>query len=392
VPWKVSHPVNERMHFVTRLENGERMTDLCQEYGISRKTGYKFWERFKEKGPQGLVDASRAPRRVARRTPAQLQELIVAARRAHPTWGGRKLKKVLERQHDGLVLPSSSTVSDILRRHGLVVERRRQRRTAEAKRSLTVPQTPNEVWAVDYKGQFRLGNGKYCYPLTATEVHSRFLLAVQALEGTDDEEARQTFHEVFKEHGLPRIIRSDNGTPFASSGLAGLTKLSAWWLRLGIAHQRTQPAHPEQNGQHERMHRTLKAETTRPAGTNALQQQERFDDFRREFNEVRPHEALGLKTPAQAHQPSERRMPDHLPEPAYPLHDDVLVVGRHGHVRLPRHRSVFLSQALAGQAVGLREEEDGRWLVTFTTLDLGHYDPRTGRLEPLAAEIHSPRS
>lgn len=394
MPWKVSHPVSERMRFVVRLQNGERMTDLCQEYGISRKTGYKFWERFKDRGPVGLIDESRAPRRVVRKTPAAIEELIVTARQAHPNWGGRTLKAVLERQQPGLVLPSAGTVSDILKRRGLVTGRSRPRRPArrpgEGKPFLTVPDAPNEVWAVDYKGQFRLGNGKYCYPLTATDLHSRFLLAVQALESTDDEGARETFTEIFREHGLPLIIRSDNGSPFASTGLAGLTRLSAWWLRLGITHQRTQPAHPQQNGQHERMHRTLKAETTRPAGQNPLQQQERFDDFRREFNEVRPHQALDMKTPAEVHRPSERQLPDPLPEPEYPLHDDVLLVGSEGHIRLPRSRQVFLSKALVGQSVGVREQDDGRWLVTFATLDLGTFDPQVCGFEPLPADSHSP--
>lgn len=391
MPWKVTQPVNERMRFVVRLENGERMTDLCQEYGISRKTGYKFWERFKERGPAGLADESRAPKRVPRRTAAEIEQLIVKTRKARPNWGGRTIKAVLERRQPGLVLPAPTTIGDILKRHGLVTSSKRRREAGEPKRGpLTVPEAPNQVWAVDYKGQFRLGNGRYCYPLTATDVHSRFVLAVQALEGTDEEGARQCFEEIFREHGLPQIIRSDNGSPFASTGLAGLTRLSAWWLRLGIAHQRIQPAHPEQNGQHERMHRTLKAETTRPAGKNPLQQQERFDQFRREFNEVRPHQSLGMKTPADVHRPSERRLPEPLPELEYPLHDDVLVVGREGHIRLPRCRSVFLSKALAGQPVGLREQEDGRWLVTFITLDLGLYDPRGHRrFEPLPRDVHS---
>jgi putative transposase len=239
------------------------------------------------------------------------------------------------------------------------------------------------VWAADYKGQFRLGNREYCYPLTATDLHSRLILAVEALDGTDEEQAREVFEETFTKYGLPSVIRTDNGTPFASAGaLAGLTRLSAYWLRLGIRHERTEPAHPEQNGCHERMHRTLKAETTRPARNNLLQQQERFDEFQREFNEERPHDALEMKRPAEIYRPSERRLPRPLPEPAYPLHDDVLTVSRAGHIRLPRGRQVFLSYALVQQQVGLREEADGRWLVTFASLDLGHYDPRTGRFDP----------
>jgi transposase InsO family protein len=379
--------MNERMQFVARLAKGERMTDLCQEMGISRKTGYKFWQRYQKLGVRGLEDASRAPKRVARRTAEAVEQLLEKTRVKHPTWGGRKIKQVLGNANPGLQLPAGSTICAILRRRGLVQPRRRRRQPERYNGALTQPQAPNHVWAADYKGQFRLGNGQYCYPLTATDLCSRFLLTTEALEGTDDDSARQVFHEVFEEYGLPTIIRTDNGTPFASQGLAGLTKLSAWWLRLGIKHERTEPAHPQQNGSHERMHRTLKAETTRPAGQNSLQQQERFDAFRREFNEERPHEALEMKRPADVYQASQRRLPATLPELTYPLHDDVLMITGCGHVRLPRGRLCFVSRALAAQPVGLREEEDGRWIVTFVNLDLGRYDPRTGALEPTSRAL-----
>ena len=382
MPWKVSHLMNERMEFVTRLSKGERMTDLCEELGISRKTGYKFWRRYQEQGVGGLEDASRAPKRVARRTNAAVEELLVKARKRHTNWGGKKLKDILEYKQPGLKLPSVSTIAAILKRRGLVEGRKRRRRPELYGGALTQPQSPNEVWGVDYKGQFRMGNGRYCYPLTASDLCSRYLLVTEALDGTDEESARPVFEQAFAEYGLPAVIRTDNGSPFASQGLAGLTKLSAWWLRLGINHQRTEPAHPEQNGCHERMHRTLKAETTRPAGQNSLQQQERFDAFRHEFNEERPHEALEMKRPAQLYRPSETPLPATLPDLAYPLHDDVLEVTRAGHIRLPGGRQCFLSYALARQLVGLREGADGRWLVTYVALDLGAYDPRRGEFEP----------
>jgi transposase InsO family protein len=372
------------MDLVLRLGKGEGMTELCQEFGISRKTGYKFWQRYQEQGARGLEDASRAPKRVARKTTGEMEQVLVEARKAHPSWGGRKLKDVLER-NEGVKLPSAGTIAAVLKRHGLVTGRKRRRWPQRYGGALTQPQAPNEVWGVDYKGQFRLGNGQYCYPLTATDLCSRYLLTTEALEGTDDASAREVFEEVFREYGLPAVIRSDNGVPFASQGLAGLTKLSAWWLRLGIKHQRIEPAHPEQNGCHERMHRTLKAETTRPARHNSLQQQERFDEFRQEFNAERPHEALEMKRPAEVYRPSERRLPATLPEVTYPLHDDVLMVSRGGHVRVPRGRHVFLAYALAGQPVGIREQADGRWLVTFVNLDLGAYDARTGSFEPAIA-------
>jgi transposase InsO family protein len=376
--------MTERMVFVTRLAKGERMVDLCREFGISRKTGYKFWERYQREGLPALSDQSRARKRIAHKTPEAIEQLLVEARKTHTSWGGRKLKEVLEREHPGVMLPSAGTIAGILKRHGLVQARKRRRYPAKQREALTTPEAPNEVWAADYKGQFRLGNREYCYPLTATDLHSRFILAVDALDSTDEEQARVTFEDVFAKYGLPLVIRTDNGTPFASAqSLWGLTRLSAFWLRLGIKHERIEPAHPEQNGQHERMHRTLKAETTRPARSNLMQQQERFDEFRREFNEKRPHEALAMKRPAEVYRPSDRRLPNPLPELDYRLHDDVLTVGSNGHIRLPRGRQVFLSNALAHQTVGLRENDDGRWLVTFASLDLGIYDPRTASFDPI---------
>jgi putative transposase len=235
---------------------------------------------------------------------------------------------------------------------------------------------------VDYKGQFRLGNREYCYPLTTSDLFSRFLLTLESLDATDGEQARPVFEDAFRLYGLPLEIRSDNGPPFASKGLFGLSRLSVWWMRLGITHQRIQPGHPEQNGQHERMHRTLKAETTRPAKETSLQQQERFDAFREEYNNDRPHESLGGKTPASIYKPSARPFPEKLPEPTYPLHDDVLRVDRSGHIRMTMSRQAFVSEALAGQLVGLREQDDGLWLVSFLDKDLGHYAPKQGHFKP----------
>jgi transposase InsO family protein len=272
-----------------------------------------------------------------------------------------------------------------MKREGLVEPRRRRSGQRRHSAGLTTPDRPNDVWCADFKGEFRLGNGRYCYPLTITDQLSRFLVACEARESTRVEQAREVFEEAFRTYGLPSVIRSDNGTPFASTGLAGLSKLSAWWLRLGVAPERIEPAHPEQNGQHERMHRTLKRETTRPAGRNELEQQERFDRFVEEFNQERPHEALGLKPPASVYTPSVRPFPSKMPEPNYPLHDDVCVVTGAGHISLGgRGNQFFLSLALAGQPVGIREEEDGRWLVSFMSIDLAHIDRRNRRVEPIA--------
>ncbi len=347
------------------------MGDLCREYGISRKTGHKIKARFEQLGTAGLFDESRAPKHVPHKTRPEVEALVVAERRRHPTWGAKKLKDVLERRL-GHALPAASTLGDILTRQGLIEPRKRRSRHTPTPTGLRVAHAPNDIWCVDYKGQFRLGDKSYCYPLTVTDQVSRFL-ACEGMPAISDGAAREAFHEIFRAYGLPTVMRSDNGTPFASVGLAGLTRLSAYWLRLGIVLERIRPAHPEENGRHERMHRTLKKETARPAQRNMLCQQERFDAFREEFNNERPHEALGMKRPAEIYVPSSRRYPTKLPDLSYPAHDDAVAVDRWGQIRIGR-RKVHLSTALAGQRVGIREENDGRWLVSFVDLDLGHVD------------------
>lgn len=383
MPWRETCRVNERMSFICRLRAGERMADLCREFQISRKTGYALKKRFEERGAEALLDQSRAPRAIPHRTPEATRGLILAARREHPTWGPKKLKAWLSRKHAGVRFPAVSTIGEILKKAGLVKERKRRAGRKAKPTDLRVAASPNELWCADFKGQFQLGNGRYCYPLTITDAYSRYLIACVALEGTAGGPAQVVFEEAFRRHGLPMAIRTDNGSPFASTGLGGLTALSAWWLRLGVEPERIEPGHPEQNGQHERMHRTLKAETTRPAGRTMLQQQERFDAFVAEFNEERPHEALGQATPGSLYESSDRSLERALELGAYPHHDYVLPVSSSGSVWvrnriLPKQRCVYLAQHLAGYEVGLREEPDGRWLVTFMDLDLGHLDPDVG--------------
>lgn len=372
------------MKFVSRLESGERMTDLCAEYEISRKTGHKIWNRYRELGVQGLFDQSRKPRSSPKRTPPELIEIIVEARRQHPTWGPRKLKAMLEKQV-GNEMPTSSTIGRVLQQRGLASPRKRRREPVVSRPTgLREASAPNEVWCADYKGQFRLGDQSYCYPLTISDQYSRFLLACDGMGAISEGAARETFADVFRQYGLPTVIRTDNGAPFASSGLGGLTRLSAYWLSLGIEHERTRPAHPEENGRHERMHRTLKQETTRPARSNLLQQQERFESFLVEYNEKRPHEALDMQPPASVYRPSEKLLPNPLPLPTYPLHDDTIVVTRSGGIRLPRLGHIHLSSALAGYQVGIREDSDGRWLVSFAKLDLCIID-KNRNLNPIAS-------
>jgi putative transposase len=374
------------MQFLARLQAGERMTDLCREFGISRKTGYKLQARFEAVGNAALVDASRAPKRIANRTSSEMRELLVSARRKHPTWGPRKLRAWLLHKQPGLMLPAASTIGDLLKREGLVERRSHRRRTPPWAGGRSEPQGPNELWCADYKGQFRLGNSQYCYPLTITDRFSRFLLGCEALESIETSSAQATFEAVFREHGLPRCIRTDNGAPFASRGLHGLTRLSAWWLRLGIHHERIEPAHPEQNGQHERMHLVLKQQTTRPAAPTLLQQQERFDQFIDEYNVERPHEALGQTPPAHHHTRSSRCYPNRLPELTYPLHDRTCILSPGGHLKMGGRSGVyFLSTALAGEPVGLREIDDRVWLVSYAEHDLGEIDERQHRFKPADA-------
>lgn len=369
MPWKSSTPMDLRREFMERVLRGERVTDLCREYGISRKTGDKFKQRFKRMGLAGLEDQSRAPRVIPHRTPAEMVELLLAEKQRYPTWGPKKLKEILERRLQR-PFPAASTISEILCKHGFVQRRGRRKPKTPSPTPLRTASAPNDLWCIDYKGQFRLGDGTLCYPLTITDQFSRFILCCDGMGKIADADAREACEETFRTYGLPAAIRSDNGTPFASTGLAGLSKLSVYWMRLGIECERIRPAHPEENGQHERMHRTLKFETTRPARSNLLQQQERFDAFVSEFNYERPHEALEMKRPADVHHPSPRTYPTSLPEPTYPTHDDVLRVSRFGEIQLVG-RARHLTRALAGQLVGVRELRDGGWLVSFMHLDLG---------------------
>lgn len=374
MPWTGRTPVDLRIEFIARLKKGERMTDLCRDYGISRKTGHKLQKRYEQLGAYGLVDQSRAPHSIPHKTPPEVAELVVTERRRHPNWGPKKLKDVLEKRL-GRELPSASTIGTMLAKRGLITPRKLRPRRSPHPTMLHAARQPNDIWCIDYKGQFRLGDRSYCYPLTVTDQFSRFILGCDAMARIDQEQARESMTLLFRQYGLPRFMRSDNGAPFASTGLAGLSKLSVFWMRLGIIPERIRPAHPEQNGRHERMHRTLKRETTRPARSNLLQQQQSFDAFVLEFNTERPHEALAMKRPAELYTSSSRSLPARLPEPQYPTHDDVVTVAQNGFIKLPGRRGrPYLSEALAGQPIGIQELDDGRWLATFIDLDLGFFE------------------
>jgi transposase InsO family protein len=374
--------MDERLQFVARRLAGEPMVELCREFGISRKTGYKIFDRYQESGLEALTDRSRRPWRYANQLPSQVESAILTMKREKPHWGARKIRERLLRRFSCEVrIPARSTIHAVLDRHGLVERRGRQRHRAQGT-PLSVGQSPNDLWCTDYKGEFRLGNKKYCYPLTVTDHASRYLLLCEALESTCESLAFTAFARLFQERGLPRSIRSDNGVPFASpNSLFQLSKLSVWWLRLGITIERIRPGHPQQNGRHERMHLTLKNETTRPAGANSLQQQSKFDDFREEFNNERPHQALDMKCPAEIYTPSLRPYRG-LPELAYPFHDTTIQVTCCGRICLHRKKINF-STVFAGQAVGLKEVDEGIWLVSFMDYDLGYVDLEERTLQPL---------
>jgi transposase InsO family protein len=357
--------MEERLRFVARLLDGEGMSDVCRAFGISRKTGYKIFNRYKEDGLEALCDRSRRPVRHANQLPDQVERLIVSLKRDKPHWGARKIRELLVRKLAGDVrIPAKSTVHAVLDRHGLVKRARQRRRFKAEGTELSSAATPNDLWCADFKGEFKLGNGRYCYPLTVTDQASRYVLACEALSSTKEAPVIDTFVRLFRDRGLPGAIRSDNGLPFASpNGLYNLSKLSVWWLRLGIAIERIKPGHPQQNGRHERMHLTLKKETTRPPGMNSLQQQASFDSFVTEFNTERPHEALAMKCPAEVYTPSAKPY-DGLPELEYPFHDKDILVTACGRICMMR-KKINVSTVLAGQRLGLKEVEDGIWLVSF---------------------------
>jgi len=374
--------MDERLRFVSRLLDGEAMTEVCREFGISRKTGYKIFDRYKATGLEALTDRSRRPVRYANQLPAQIESLIVAFKREKPHWGARKIRELLVRRLDGDVrVPAKSTIHAVLHRNGLVKPLGRPRSRATGT-GLSTGARPNDLWCADFKGEFKLGDGRYCYPLTVTDHASRYLLLCEALESTREAPAITAFEQLFQERGLPAAIRSDNGVPFASpNGLYGLSKLSVWWLRLGISIERIKPGHPQQNGRHERMHLTLKKETTKPAGMNSLQQQARFDAFVEEFNTERPHEALGMKRPADVYSASPRPYRG-LPDLTYPLHDREAVVTACGRICMHR-KKINVSLVLAGQRLGIKEVDEGIWLVSFMHYDLGFIDLEQKTLQPL---------
>lgn len=381
MPWSQTSPMDQKTQFIADyLRDCLSITELCDLYTVSRKTGYKWIERYLERGPQGLEDRSRRPQSSPNHTPEQIVQALLELRRRHPTWGARKLLTILAQREPRWALPHRSTVCDILSRHGMVPKRRQRRAIGHPGKPTSLILAPNDLWCADYKGQFKTRDGLYCYPLTVTDGYSRFLLQCQGLFSTSVADAKPVFRRLFKEYGLPLRIRTDNGVPFATNTLARLSTLSAWWVRLGVMPELIEPGKPQQNGRHERMHRTLKAETTRPAAGSLAAQQRKFNRFRREFNFERPHEALDMHTPASYYSASVRSMPDRIPPLEYPDRFEVRYVSYNGGMRW-RKDWVNVSIVCAGEYVGLEEIDNGIWNVYFGSMKLGRLLERHMRIE-----------
>ena len=381
MPWSQTSPMDQRTQFIAEyLRETLSVTELCDLYRVSRKTAYKWIDRYLRHGPAGLQEHSRRPQHSPNQTAEDIVEALLQARRRHPSWGGKKLLALLHKRHPSWDLPHRSTVCDILKRHGMVPHTRHRRRIGHPGKPTSLILAPNDLWSADFKGQFKTGNGRYCYPLTVADGFSRYLLGCQGLTSTAVDEAKPVFTRLFKEYGLPTRIRTDNGVPFATNTLARLSRLSAWWVRLGILPEFIEPGNPQHNGRHERMHRTLKAETTRPAAGSLAAQQRRFNAFREEFNHERPHEALDQQTPASYYRPSTREMPSTVPPLEYPDRYEVRYVSANGGIRWNRDW-VNVSIVCVGEYVGLEEIDNGIWNVYFGPLKLGRLIERHMRIE-----------
>lgn len=370
MPWKETNVVDQREAFVRDwMKRRDEMTALCERYGISRKTGYKWVRRFIDGGKAGLVDRSRRPHHIVHAVSDDVAQTVIELKKRFPRFGPRKLRTWLTTNEPDFHWPAASTIGELLKKHGLVTKRRRRRRTPRSTQPLSAPTEPNVVWGGDFKGCFRVA-GSYCHPLTISDLYSRYFLRVQAMEGERHDPVKEVFESAFREYGLPLRIRTDNGSPFASRSVGGLSRLSVWWVKLGIIPERIDPGHPEQNGRHERLHRTLKEHTAKPPRPSLESQQDAFDNFQIHYNEERPHESLGQHTPASCYMPSTRPFPDRLEEPEYPGDFELRRVKPNGYVSWHANE-VGLSQILKYETVGFEPISDGRWQLWFGPIYLG---------------------
>jgi len=387
MPWSQTSPMDQRTQFIADfLRETLSVTELCDLYRVSRKTGYKWINRYLRHGPVGLTEHSRRPACSPNATPEEIVQVFLEVRRRHPSWGAKKLLTIVHKRHPRWDLPGRSTVCDILSRHGMVPKKRNRRRIGHPGKPTSAILAPNDTWCADFKGQFKTGDGIYCYPLTVTDGYSRYLLGCQGLLTTAVKEAKPVFTRLFKEFGLPARIRTDNGVPFATNTLARLSSLSAWWVRLGVLPELIEPSKPQQNGRHERMHKTLKAEATKPPAGNIQAQQRKFNRFREEFNQERPHEALDQQTPGSLYVPSSRQMPNKLPPLEYPDRFEVRYVSANGGIRW-NNGWLNVSIVCVGEYVGLEEIDDGVWNIYFGPLKLGRLLERHMRIEDVYGRL-----
>lgn len=380
MPWKDTTPMRERAVFIRAWEADVfTMKELCEHFGISRKTGYKWVSRYRDGDLESLADRKRSPHTCPHKTPAEVEAEIIRMKRRHKRWGPKKIIDRLEKNHPERIWPAVSTAGGILDRVGLVKKRKRRRRWRHPEQPRLKADRPNELMTVDFKGEFRLGDTSLCYPLTIQDRFSRRVLMCKGLPSTRLDDVRSTMEGLFHEVGLPERIRTDNGEPFASHGISGLTRLNVWWMRLGIRHERIDKGCPYQNGAHERMHQDLKAETTRPPAHSLSGQQILFDDFVNDYNNVRPHEGIGQRRPSNLWAPSHRPYPERLYDPEYPGYFEVRRVRHNGDIKFKGQRC-FVSLALAGQLVGLEPVDDGVWSLIFYETLLGRLNEKTRRI------------
>jgi transposase InsO family protein len=382
MPWKETRVMDQKIQMISNWLSGESsITELSRIHEVSRKTLYKWIERYEANQDSGLQERSRRPLVMPRATPAELVAEILASKSQHEHWGSRKLLAWLRSHRPEESWPAASTTSEILKRHGMVHARHKRHHTPPYSEPFLKSNQPNEVWCADFKGQFRLGTGSLCYPLTLTDSYSRFLLGCWGLERPAYLPTRVYFEQAFREYWLPSAIRTDNGTPFASVSLGGLSRLAVWFIKLGIRPERIEKGHPEQNGRHERMHRTLKAEAISPPRKSMNEQQRAFDRFRSVYNNDRPHEALGQKTPASIYRTSVREYPSQLPEVEYPGSFSVRQVRPSGCFKW-QNQELYLSEALGGELIGLKEIDNGLQKIYFSFYPVGILDERTSRITP----------
>lgn len=379
MPWTETEPMNEKIKFISAYlgKKEESFTVLCTRFNITTKTGYKYVNRYKELGIDGLKESSRATRTHPNQISSYVEENILEVKARYPTWGAKKIFNWLIQERGDCSWPVKSTIETVLKRHHLIKSSKRQRRVTSYKEPLALCTRPNDIWSIDYKGQFKLGNNQFCYPLTVTDNFSRYLFAVDGAYEISGKQTKNVLMQLFNEFGLPLFIRSDNGSPFATNGLGGLSKISVWLIKLGITPERIRKGHPEENGRHERMHFTLKQETTRPPKSNLREQQECFDNFKLIFNEQRPHEGIQFNRPARLYTPSERKLPHKLNEVEYDSSFlDTRRIRTNGTMKWIG-KEIFVSETLIGETIGLKPYSDEEWLIHFSHLPIGIFNEKT---------------